>query len=241
MKFGQALFSLVLAMSLSTPAFSQKQLEFSRIADTARGVVDATVLTQIYEKAGLDFHVVALPAVRASQMSASGQIDGEVSRIGRYAKSHPNLIRIEPPFSALATAAFFLRSTNLRLAANNSLQGYKIGYVRGITASEEAIAGATELQEVSTIDALFRNLRAGQFEVAVCGSFSGDLDLRRKKVQNLKKLELSRQPLYHYLHEKHRDIAPLISATIRKLSESGELARMMASAEKAYVESGAEP
>lgn len=34
---------------------------------------------------------------------------------------------------------------------------------------------------------------------------------------------LERLPLYHYLHEKHKDLVPKVDEIIRDMAESGEL------------------
>ena len=85
------------------------------------------------------------------------------------------------------------------------------------------------VEPVTTMENLMQSLDAGRFEVAVNDRFSGLLVIRRLglegKVQPLEP-PLEHIPLYHFLHERHRDLVPKVGQMIRSMQASGELDRV---------------
>lgn len=74
-----------------------------------------------------------------------------------------------------------------------------------------------------------QSLVAGRFAVAVNDRFSGELVIRRLKLDG-KVLPvdppLERIVLYHFLHERHRDLVPKVEQAVRSMQASGELERV---------------
>jgi polar amino acid transport system substrate-binding protein len=79
------------------------------------------------------------------------------------------------------------------------------------------------------MEQLMQSLVAKRFEVAVNDRFSGLLVIRRLKLdRKVRPLSpaLEHIPLYHFLHERHRDLVPRVEKALREMQASGELERV---------------
>jgi ABC-type amino acid transport substrate-binding protein len=64
---------------------------------------------------------------------------------------------------------------------------------------------------------------------AVSDSFSGLAVVKRLRLEDRVKLltpPLQKNEIYHFLHEKHRDLIPKVERVVREMQASGELERL---------------
>jgi hypothetical protein len=81
-------------------------------------------------------------------------------------------------------------------------------------------------------------LDAGRFEVMVTDLFSGLVAVKKLKLQSrIHPLSppIQRVYIYHYLNERHRELAPKVGRVIAEMDASGELARLRESLVKQYL------
>jgi ABC-type amino acid transport substrate-binding protein len=72
-------------------------------------------------------------------------------------------------------------------------------------------------------------LDAGRFEVLVSDLFSGRVAVKRMGLESrVRPLSpaIERIYIYHYLHQRHRELAAQVAAVIREMDASGELGRL---------------
>jgi polar amino acid transport system substrate-binding protein len=72
-------------------------------------------------------------------------------------------------------------------------------------------------------------LDADPFDLIVTDLFSGLVAVRKLNLQaRIHPLSppLERIDIYHYLHERHRDLVPKVGKVIEEMTASGELARL---------------
>lgn len=80
----------------------------------------------------------------------------------------------------------------------------------------------------------------GFADVALTNTLGGLLTIKELQLDTVvpSGKALDRQALYHYIHNKHQDLLPRIDAVIAKCKASGELAKMIAEAEKQVIARG---
>ena len=202
--------------------------------------VNGIVLKEVYRRAGLPLDIQAMPASRVTAMSTSGEVDGEVNRIFSYGTAHPTLLRVEPPINYWTVSAFYRSGSGIEIRGAADLAARRIGIVRGIKAVADLTAGLPSVSVAPSSRELMLMLDGKRFDVAVDGSRESDFYLQRLGLSGIVSVELEQHALYHYLHEKHRDLVPLISREIRKMSDSGDLKRLFDKTVKDLLASGAE-
>ena len=231
---------LALAGLLSSFVQARDPIRLANIGNLT-SVVDAMVLTEVYKQAGIDLIIVPMPPARATVEATRGTVDGEVNRVASYGDARPTLIRVEPPLYSWQISAFYKKSSKVEIHTSDDLAPYTVGHVRGLKRIEDLVAGVPRVEKVNTTELLLKMLDANRIDVAVDGTNESNFYLRRLGYGDIVQVELERQPIHHYLHVKHKDLVPVIGGIIKKLSDSGELARMFVKAEQDYVASGATP
>jgi ABC-type amino acid transport substrate-binding protein len=221
-------------------AFAAGPIVLVRNADVP-SAINAILLKAIYKKAGYELKVTPMPAARATVEAEGGAVDGEVNRVAAYATAHPNLIRVDPPISIWKISAFYKNSKQLSINGREDLKKYSLAHVRGLKGAEDLVEGATRVSLLATSEQLLKFLEQDRVEVIVDGQSQIKLYTERLGIKDLAQVELTRTPLYHYLHEKNRSLVPVISGIVKKLSDSGELARMYTLTENEFIASGNSP
>jgi hypothetical protein len=210
-------------------AGAQEVVRLARLESVPDQALGGELLVQIYRRLNIDVQFVDLPAKRSLIESSEGRVDGEVQRILAVQDQFHTLIAVQPSFNSIEPSAFVRRGTALHVDGWKSLAPYRIGIVRGVGSSERGTQGMRSVEAVTTMENLMQSLDAGRFDVVVNDSFSGLLVLRRLglegKVQVLDP-PLEHIPLYHFLHERHRELVPKVSEVIRGMHASGELDRL---------------
>ena len=219
---------LIALLLLAMPIFTFGQtIRVAKLKNTPDHILGGMLLEAVYQKANIPLELVIIPSARALIQSSSGKVDGELQRIYKLAYSYPTLLRVPTPFTYFEPAAFTINK-NIKVNGWQSLQGYKVGMVRGMKFAEMGLKGVKDIQQVTGSDQLFNILSAGRVDVIVSARFNGLYQIFKYKLDNINQIEpvLERHDLYHYLHVKHHKLVPLIDTTIKSMVKSGELQRL---------------
>lgn len=228
---------LATLISTSVAAETPRDLHISVNVDSATGMVAASILREVYKQTKLEFCIVNLPPLRATKEAKAGNIDGEVLRPPNYAASHPELIRIDPPYIVVETLAYTLKARNLNIQKKSDLKPLRIGVVRGIINAQNATEGLNDITFADSSESLFKMLTAGRIDAAVDSKYSADRAIKKTMINELVsgKIVLLVQPAHHYLNIKHKALATSIAATISQLANNGELQRLATIAESEQI------
>lgn len=221
----------VAAMSVSA-----QEMNLARNENAIGQAVAAKLLTAVYKKAGLGINIQPLPGARANAVATSGEKDGEVARIQAYADKNPSLIKVEPGYYFLTTAAFAKSDSGIVITSKADLKKYKVGIVRGIAHAEAATDGLPGLQVANTYEQLYQMVDAGRVEVGIDEGINGPVTLKKLGLTSIKQVgEIAKLDLFNMLNSKQKDVAPRISAAIKALKDSGELAVLTKQYESEYL------
>lgn len=213
---------------LSAAAQAQAPLRLARIENIPDQQVGAEILQAVYRRLGLAVEVIDMPAKRVLLESSQGRVDGEVQRVLAVQAEYPSLIPVQPSINYIEPSAFVKR-LDFPVDGWRSIAGYSLGVVRGVGSSERGTQGMARVEAVATMDQLMQMLAHDRIEVAVNDRFSGLLVNRRLQLAaTLRPLSpaLERVALYHFLHERHRDLVPRVGQVVQGMAASGELERL---------------
>ncbi len=210
------------------PSQAQEVIRLARIADIPDQYVGGEMLRAVYARLNIKLEFEDVPGKRALALSSTGEVDGEVQRIGTLSRDYPTLIQVTPAINYIEPAVF---TTKLQfdVAGWNSIRDYSIGIVRGVGSSEAGTRGMTRVTATTSLDNMVKMLDADRFDVMVTDLFSGLAAVRKLNLQaRIHPLSppLERISIYHHLHERHRDLVPKVGRMIEQMEASGELARL---------------
>lgn len=231
------IFSVVVCLWCvgATTLNAQETLILSRGSDHPMGIVSERILTQAYQRMGIDIETRELPVARSLQMANAGQVDGELFRAAWIEKDFPNLIRI-PAVLAHGLIVVFTKNVEFEVNGWNSLRPYSIGVQIGVKLVEAKTAGM-RVEPMVTAEQLFRTLAFGRKDIVVLPRAAGLTALKRMglkgigdnvPLQGIKVLEpsLAQVDGYHYLHKKNEQLVPKITAVLQQMDEEGLIQRI---------------
>ena len=218
----------VAMLATGTPTHAQSVIRLARIADIPDQFVGGELLRAVYARLNISLEFADVPGKRALALSSAGDLDGEVHRIANLSQTYPTLLQISPAINYIEPSVF---TTTLRFDVRgwDSIRDYSIGIVRGVGSSEAGTRGMSRVTAATSLENMIQMLDAGRFELMVTDLFSGRAAVAKLKLQSrIAPLSppLQRVYIYHYLHERHRDLAKKVGAVIQEMDASGELARL---------------
>jgi ABC-type amino acid transport substrate-binding protein len=222
------LFICISMLMTSIPSHAQSVIKLARIADIPDQFVGGEILRAVYARLNISLEFADVPGKRALALSSAGELDGEVHRIANLAQTYPTLVQISPAINYIEPSVF---TTTLRIDVKgwDSIRDYSVGIVRGVGSSEAGTRGMSRVTTAASLENMIQMLDAGRFDLMVTDLFSGRAAVRKLKLQSRIAAispPLERIDIYHYLHERHRDLARRVEAVVREMDASGELARL---------------
>jgi polar amino acid transport system substrate-binding protein len=219
----------------ATTLNAQETLILSRGSDHPMGIVSERILTQAYQRMGIDIETREMPVARSLQMANAGQVDGELFRAAWIEKDFPNLIRI-PVVLAHGLIVVFTKNVEFEVNGWNSLRPYSIGVQIGVKLVEAKTAGMQVVPMV-TVEQLFRTLAFERKDIVVLPRAVGLMTLKTMKREGfddnlpLQDIKLLKPPLervegYHYLHKKNEQLVPKMTAVLHQMDEEGLIQRI---------------
>ncbi len=240
MRFSFVIFLLLCAAQ----TFARAQPDvftISIINNTPDQLATTSILSAIYKEAGLDVQFIPFPGKRALIESSSGRVDGEAQRIFEIGEAYPSLVRIPTPFITWQFTAFS-KHPQKRYDSWQSLKGQRVAVVRGIKYAELGLRSAKirQIMQVGDIIEMLKMLDAGFVDVAISSKFNGMLQTRRGNHSDIHVHlpAIGDLQLYHYLHEKHADVVPLLDAAVSKLKRNGRIRVMQQELVATMLEQG---
>jgi ABC-type amino acid transport substrate-binding protein len=222
---------VVVCLSLfaaGSSSHAQSVIRLARIADIPDQYVGGEMLRVVYAKLDTKLEFVDVPGKRALALSSAGQVDGEIQRIGTLSRDYPTLLQVTPAINYIEPTVF---TTKLHFVVDgwNSIRDLRIGIVRGVGSSEAGTRGMERVTATTGLENMITMLDADRFDVMVTDLFSGLVAVRKLNLQaRIYPLSppLERIRIFHYLHERHRDLVPKVGQVIAQMEASGELATL---------------
>jgi polar amino acid transport system substrate-binding protein len=229
--------SVIGIIALCSTAYAQPPLRIARIENIPDQFVGGEILKVVYGRLNIPMELVDMPAKRALLESSAGDLDGEVQRNMNVQSQYPSLIMLRPAINYIEPSVF---SKKFRFQVNgwDSIKGYKIGIVRGVGTSEDGTRGMEHVLAVTTLDQLMLALAADRIDVAVSDAFSGLAAVKKLGLQNQIEVltpRLQKNDIYHFLHEKHRDLVPKVEQVLKEMQARGELESLRKQAVERYL------
>lgn len=230
---------MIWLLLLSSAVLSKQNLTFSSAGPLhPKKVIVLRVLEEAYQRLGIDIEIRHYPAERSLRTANAGEeVDGELFR-GVNAKIEENYLNLLKIPVALTYGEFvvFTRDTSFDVDGWDSLRPYHIGIEIGVKGIELGTEGMN-VEKVPETDKLFLMLAEGRFDIAVAPRTVGLMHLTRLRnlygeYENFRYISvleppLKKDPLFHYLHAKHADIATRLTKVLEEMRDNGEIQKVI--------------
>jgi len=225
-RIGLFLISLLLAST----AQAQKLIQISGVKDSSDSSAALEVVKAAYGRLGYEVEVHWFDGEEALEKSSSGEMDAELQRIDGLSEKYPDLVQIEIPINFLQGAVFTTGST-FEILSWHSLKSFRIGIVKGILFAEQGTEGMN-VTRAESYQELFNYLKNGTVDVAVMPRINGLHALKKLDIKGIVEVDgtLETLFLYHYVHERHKDLVPKLEKIFKSMLVSGATREMRTSA-----------
>lgn len=188
------------------------------------------VYTEAFKRLGIVFQYKTYPAKRSSMLSDTGKVDGELSRIDSYNELHTDVIRVEEPHWTSGFIAIGV-SPKIELNGWESLKktNYRVDYRRGIIGCETNLPKVVEPKRINVVNRPeqgFNRILIGWSDIFIGAEMDLMPLLKSDKYRNtkLRVVGVMQEFTGHaFLHKKHKELAPKVSAVLKKMKKEGLL------------------
>jgi len=225
------------ATAIKTTTNNKADIEFVAIENLVDQEIGKLILTDIYQKLGLNIQIMSFSGNRAQFEANLGQKAGEVMRIWSYGDVNKNLIRVPTPYYSITTSAFSLKKNAININSISDLKGYKIARLRGVKHTKNITKNLPFISKSSSSQSMFKLVQQGNVDIALTNYMDGIEVLKQLKLEDeiIASAPLAEQKLYHYLHKDHHALVGKVDNMIKKLKSNGQLTEITAAAEHALL------
>lgn len=219
------LFAFML-LAQASPARCAEPFRISRVADDTGTIQYFPIVKEAYRRIGIEAVAVPLPAERALREADAGLTDGDTIRVAGIEAFFPNLMRVPEPVASVDVTVF-TRGEAFPVNGWESLKPYSVCYMHGLKLHEIGTEGMRRVPAYGQQNAV-QLLRDGLCDAAVL-SPNAWMMVDRLNAGPMRELEppVDTLPLYHYLHERHARLVPLLADALRKMKQDGTVDRML--------------
>ncbi|WP_222619370.1 substrate-binding periplasmic protein [Undibacterium hunanense] len=229
--------AILLTLGLCATTWAQTPLHIARIEKIPDQFVGGEILRVVYKRLNIPMELVDRPAKRALMESSAGVLDGEVQRNIHVESQYTTLKAVHPAINYIEPSVFSAKY-QFEVKAWDDIKDYRIGIVRGVGTSEDGTKGMKTVYMANNLEQLMIMLSENRMDVAVSDAFSGMVAIKKLHLEN--RIHLLTPPLqkieiYHFLHEKHKDLIPRVEQVIRSMQASGELEKLRKQIIEQYI------
>jgi len=192
------------------------------------------IIEDIYKSIGLNLKVFPMPPKRAMLSNLNRSVDGEIARITPYGDDKPSLIRIEPSYYHLDSAAYCLKTSKINITKREDLEMFRVARIRGVAHSNHATVNVKNVVDLNGATHMFEFLLRKRADVVIDTEINGRRLLEQDKFKHKIKLcgIFKRYELFNYINENKKDILEKVSKKIGLLKNTGKLKYMIQKAER---------
>lgn len=214
--------ALALTSAFAKPQQTQPQLHTAPTLVFATSLTRSSLmvaieekLTRAYRQMGYQIRVEQLPAGRSLAMANAGRFDGELFRIADVEHDYANLIRVPVPLATIELHAFTRQG--ISLPNDWTMQrNLRIGYVRGFRLAGQ-VQTHGQVVQVTTAAQAVQMLMQDRIDVLL----DDEASVRSVLGPNFSEVSmaapvLAQAELFHYVHQKHHDVATQLAAVLAK-------------------------
>ncbi|CTQ51597.1 hypothetical protein LP7551_00109 [Roseibium album] len=196
---------------------AEEKLRFSKFEAPNLIPLAEQIISRAYAELGISIETVKANPRRALLDAAGGKTDGDLVRVHKVGSLHESLIRVEVPV-IVARIYAFSNKPELRGRPFGELKHLRIGHVAGAKFAQDLAVDFLDVWTADSAEQLFEMLQRDRLDLVIVGERTGPRIIRERKLSGIIRLQpaLREIPFYHYLHEKHADLAPKVEEVLRR-------------------------
>ena len=179
---------------------------------------------EAFRRLGYQYITQAYPGKRSIYLVEQAKIDGLVHRVKLFEQHHPKLIRVKEPIVSIHIAAYGM-NPKLKINHWQDLQhnSYQVNYWRNIEFIQQklqTVLPESSLEAVNSSESGLRKLMIGRADIFIGVASVVDIPHQQAEFKSIIKLGVIQEvPLYPYLNQRHKELAPKLANMLRQVKE----------------------
>ena len=218
----------ILAINTSISKAEENNTEISYCESLTAHKFAMETVREAYRRIGIDAKFTPRSCLRSLIEANRGMFSGDVARIQGASQDFSNLNATQ--FPALKIEGIAITNSVTRpITSIDDLKGLRIGIVRGELYTHKWTKSLNTHTATSSLQ-LVKMILKGRIDVAVVIKRDWDLLINTQEFAD-KSLtvigpSLFREDLYHYVHNDHSHLLPVLNQTFKRMWETGHTARI---------------
>lgn len=217
--FAQRCIFLMLFFSFFVSADSEKII-FNKPADTPQSRYIVDIMTLAYKELGVDVALIDFNKDDALIAANEGILDGQLAKIPGLSHTYQNLLRIDVPLLDFDLKLISF-CDDCTLSDMPSLVIHSTYPAAAKYLESNPYHG--QLYKVKSVSTLLNLLMQRQVSAALVIGFYLDPYMQKLQNADVKFTTVHSQSVFHYIHHKHRHLAPALSETLEQFKNSGKM------------------
>lgn len=218
------IFLIVVMLSILNILYAQEKVVISAGPRNDSSVMIVTpIIIETYRRININAEIKNNSWARSISLTNKGIVDAELFRTKMITEKYKNIEIVNEPVLFLELFAF-TNKRNISIKTWKDLASYRIAFLRGVKIVEDNTKEYSVVQ-VDTIEKAFILLDKNKVDIVVAEYITGKKVLKSKEYKNISILDtpLERVPVYHFVHNKNRELIPLIEMTLKEMMQDGTL------------------
>ncbi|MCE0760723.1 hypothetical protein LWH94_16145 [Marinobacter sp. G11] len=201
----------------------QQTLNIAVIEDVPSVALGIRLLRAAYKELNIELVIHSFPSRRALLMAEQGVMDGDLFRVEAVGNDSESLVKV--PYPLLEGQLFAVTREPVADWKASAQESPQLVAIRRGVIVEEMTAASSGLEPVPTASYAQVNelLERGRVSVALVSEIEGFSPMQHA---SWSKFHQHAEPvttftLYHYLHERHKDLIQPLARILRRLDQSG--------------------
>lgn len=217
---------LLLSVCLIISSVKAQELTLAVRSNFAQGIIARKVLKEAYHRIGIKVEFLEFPGARALIEANEGRVDGEAARLKHILNEFKNL-RIVPVAIAWGELIVVTKYVEFPVNGWESLKPYNIAVFRGAKFQVQQVQGMKHLK-LNNFQQMLSLVDLKRTDIALMSRLTAVKEIEKSSRKGLKILD---PPIftflsYHFLHKKHENWIPQITASLQEMEKEGLIKKM---------------
>jgi len=192
------------------------QLYFASVTGVKESFFASNLMQEIYQQLGYGISVTRFGSLEASLNAYRFGGDGELMRVDGYKHLAPSLQQIPEP---LTNVSFYLVCKDLDMCATSLPKASEVSVINDLlVVNNWANENQVKLKKYDTVETLFRAFNDNKQGLMVLGA--SEIIDNKLLISSSTYRTIITVPLYHYVHNKHKELIPLIDSALKEYKKT---------------------
>lgn len=216
------------------------RLSIASIDGLAEQKIATQVALPIFKQAGIDVIISPMPAARANRELLMGRQDGNLLRIASFGNGKPNLIKVPTAYAKVNTYAYAKAERNIIINSVEDFKKYHIAVVRGVQTSMNFTTNMPHVHLLTSLEQAIDFVLKDRADIVITSNVSALLAFQKKQLVDMEPIFfVGQEPLYIFLHKKHKPNVKKLDRAIKNLQQLGVMDYLVTTHSELYLNSQA--